>query len=258
MAAPSPEDAVMKKNFVWPAAAGAAVLAVAFTFLAPVSTQEIAALAAAVPFAKLPAHFEPGTSPDTYTIRRAGLHLQLDADGADIRLTRGSGSSVLSLTLEGAAPRATRPENLLPGVSNYFLGDDPRAWRRGVPHYARVRYVEVYPGIDLVYYSADGELEYDFLLAPGADAARIRMSYEGAHAMHVDESGDLRIAIDGGEVVHRKPLTYQVVDGARRVVDSAFRILHEAGRDFVSFSLGSYDARLPLTIDPVLSYATYL
>ena len=248
----------MKKNFVWPAAAGAAVLAVAITFLAPVPTEESAASAAAVPFGNLPAHFEPGTSPDTYTIRRAGLHLRLDADGADMMLTRGSGSSVLSLTLEGAAPRATRPENLLPGVSNYFLGDDPRAWRTGVPHYARVRYVEVYPGIDLVYYSADGELEYDFLLAPGADAARIRMSYDGAHAMHVDESGDLRIAIDGGEVVHRKPLTYQMVDGARRVVDSAFRILHEAGREFVSFSLGDYDARLPLTIDPVLSYATYL
>ncbi len=220
--------------------------------------EESAASTAAVPFGKLPAHFEPGTSPDTYTIRRAGLHLRLDTDGADMRLTRGSGSSVLSLTLEGAAPRATRPENLLPGVSNYFIGDDPRAWRTGVPHYARVRYVEVYPGIDLVYYSADGELEYDFLLAPGADAARIRMSYDGAHAMHVDESGDLRIAIDGGEVVHRKPLTYQMVDGARRVVDSAFRILHEAGREFVSFSLGDYDARLPLTIDPVLSYATYL
>jgi Calx-beta domain-containing protein/beta-propeller repeat-containing protein/OmpA family protein len=260
MVEPSPEDAVMKKNLVWPAAAGAAALAVAFTLLAPdlPAPERSPAPAAAARPAKLPSHFEPGIGPDTYTIRRAGLQLQLDDDGADMRLTRGTGSSVLSLKLEGAAPRETRPENLLPGVSNYFLGDDPRGWRRGVPHYARVRYVDVYPGIDLVYYSADGELEYDFLLAPGADAARIRMSYEGAHAMHVDDAGDLRIAIDGGEVVHRKPLTYQVIDGARRMVDSAFRILHEAGGDIVSFSLGNYDARQPLTIDPVLSYATYL
>src|SRR5262245_10190532 len=251
----------MKKNLVWPAAAGAAVLAIASSLF--VALRSPAGPAAAPPtaaqaFGKLPAHFEPGEQPDTWTVRRAGLQLQLEGSGADIRLNRGAASSSLALTLEGAAPRATRPENLLPGVSNYFLGDDPRAWRTGVPHYARVRYVEVYPGIDLVYYSAAGELEYDFLLAPGANAADIRMSYDGAKSMHVDAAGDLRMAVDGGERVHRKPVTYQVVDGARHMVDSAFRILHEAGRDIVSFALGEYDVRLPLTIDPVLSYATYL
>jgi hypothetical protein len=249
----------MKKNLVWPASASAVVLAAVISLSSiPPATPVAAAPVAAPAFGKLPAHFEPGTQPDTYTVRRAGLQLQLDAGGADIRLTRGAASSSLALTLEGAVPRATRPENLLPGVSNYFLGDDPRGWRTGVPHYARVRYVEVYPGIDLVYYSAAGELEYDFLVAPGADVAAIRMSYDGAKSMHVDAAGDLRIAIDGGELVHRKPVTYQVVNGARHVVDSAFRILHQAGRDIVSFAIGQYDVRLPLTIDPVLSYATYL
>ena len=102
-------------------------------------------------------------------------------------------------------------------MSNYFVGRDPRAWRAGVPHYRRVRYQEVYPGVDLVYYGAGRELEYDFLVAPGADPARIQMSYDGASSVRVDAAGDLRIAVPGGEVVHRKPHTFEIAeDGARR------------------------------------------
>ena len=209
-------------------------------------------------YGNLPVHFEPTPGDKTFAARGAAFALELGAEGARVHLARASESAALTLRLEGASPRAARPENLLPGVSNYFLGDDPRAWRTGVPHYERVRYEDVYPGVDLVYYGANGELEYDFLLAPGADPGDIRMRYEGARSVRVDNDGNLRVAVDGGEVVHHRPVSYQWIDGTRQLVDSAFHILRQAGEAIVSFDIGEYDARLALTIDPVLSYATYL
>ncbi len=239
------------KKLLLPAAAVAAALAfLEFRQDPPAAPDE--------PYGSLPAHFEPASVAGTFVSRGRGFALELGATGAQVHLARGTAAAEVSLRLEAASPAQARPENLLPGVSNYFLGDDPRAWRTGVPHYERVRYEDVYPGVDLVYYSVEGKLEYDFLLAPGADPARIRMSYDGADSVRVDTEGNLRVAVAGGELVHYRPVSYQVVDGARRSVQSAFRILHEAGKAIVSFELGAYDPRLALTIDPVLSYATYL
>ncbi|HET8696030.1 MAG TPA: hypothetical protein VFO94_01010, partial [Gammaproteobacteria bacterium] len=206
----------------------------------------------------LPVHFEPSGDAAGFAARGAGFALELGDGGARLQFSRGASSAALALQLEGAQLGAARPENLLPGVSNYFLGEDPRNWRRGVPHYARVRYENVYPGVDLVYYGAEGQLEYDFLLAPGADAGLIRMRYDGARTVRLDAAGNLHVIVEGGELVHRRPVSWQWMDGARRSVDSAFRILRDAGRAVVSFELGDYDPTLPLTIDPVLSYATYL
>ena len=140
-----------------------------------------------------------------------------------MQLARASASAALTFAARGRESQRRTSRKFLPGVSNYFLGDDPRAWRTGVPHYERVRYVDVYPGMDLVYYSANGELEYDFLVAPGADAASIRMSYEGAQSVRVDDAGNLRIAVDGGEVVHHRPVSYQWSMARAQSVDSAFR-----------------------------------
>jgi hypothetical protein len=205
----------------------------------------------------LPVHFEPLPRAGAFIARRGKMQLTLDEAGSRVALASAA-HGTLALQLEGATPRAARPEGTLPGVSNYFVGNDPRAWRTRVPHYARVRYEQVYPGIDVVYYGAGGALEYDFLVAAGADPARIRLRYEGADRLRIDDAGNLRLEVAGGEVVHHKPVSYQVVDGVKHAVESAFRVVQEAGRAIVSFELGAYDARLPLTIDPVLSYASYL
>ncbi len=140
----------------------------------------------------------------------------------------------------------------LPGSVNYFLGDDPRQWRAGVPTYAKVKCRGVYPGIDLVYYGDQREIEYDFVVAPGADPNSIKLRFTGSP--RVDEGGDLVIATEAGEMRQRKPLAYQEVDGARRAVASRFALDGQV----VRFALGEYDRDRPLIIDPTLSFSTLL
>jgi hypothetical protein len=212
--------------------------------------------------ANLPLHFEPTASVGEYVARGRNYALALGERGATLHLRRGEELAALDLQLEGAQAAAAQGENRLPGVSNYFVGADRSQWRANVPHYARVRYEGVYPGVDLVYYGAGRDLEYDFIVAPGADPKQIRLSYRGAQDVRIDSQGNLRIGIDGGEVVHRKPVVYQTLaSGVRASVAGAFRIIDDAAHaaaTIVAFDLGDYDVRLPLVIDPVLTYATYL
>ena len=90
-------------------------------------------------------------------------------------------------------------EDALPGVVNYLIADRPSGWIRNIPTYSRVRYSQLYPGVDVVYYVNDGRLEYDVVLGRGADPSRIRLRVEGAQGLRVDEAGDLVIATAGGE-----------------------------------------------------------
>jgi len=164
-------------------------------------------------------------------------------------------SSTLRLTLTGADQRA-RAVGLdrLPGVANYILGRDPRRWRTGVPTYARVAYRAVYPGVDLVYYGTGQRLEYDVVLAPGADSRRLALAVDGARGIAVDRAGSLVLRTTGGEVRQDRPDAYQDVGGARRAVVARYVLRgHEVG-----VAVGRYDHARPLVIDPVLSYATYL
>jgi hypothetical protein len=176
----------------------------------------------------------------------------------------------------------------LPGKSNYFLGDNPAKWHTHVPNYGKVRYERVYPGIDLVYYGHQRQLEYDFVVAPGADPRAIRLAVETGnsklesrksaihnHLLRIDSHGDLVIATESGEVRFRKPVVYQQEstvdrrqlkakngDGIpksqipnRKSVDGRYKLL--AGNQ-VGFEVASYDKSRPLVIDPALSYSTYL
>jgi hypothetical protein len=136
-----------------------------------------------------------------------------------------------------------------------FVGADPGAWRTHLTTYAAVRRNEVYPGIDLLYYGADRQLEYDFIVAPGADPAVIEVEFEGADRLHVDDRGDLMVTVGEHEFRQRRPVAYQDIGGTRQPVASSYAI-DEAGR--VSFALGEYDARHALTIDPIVIYSTYL
>jgi len=143
----------------------------------------------------------------------------------------------------------------LPGKSNYFIGNDPSKWRTGVPNFGRVAETGVYPGIDLVYHGNQGQLEYDFDVAPQANPGRIRFALEGAQGLRTDSQGALLVKVDGGELRFRRPVALQEVKGRKSPISVSYA-LH--GKNEVTFSLASYDHRLPLVIDPILAYSTYL
>jgi hypothetical protein len=151
-------------------------------------------------------------------------------------------------------PRLSGCEEL-PSKSHYFIGSDPSRWRSNVSHYAKVEYTAVYPGVDLVFYGNQRQLEFDFVIQPGSDASQIALEFEGAENLHLDAEGNLIIATGGGEVLFQQPQIYQEFEGMRRSVAG-----HFAADDNrrVSFVLDAYDRERPLIIDPVLSYSTYL
>ncbi len=165
-------------------------------------------------------------------------------------------STVLRMQLLGAnpAPHVSGLEEL-PGKSNYFIGNDPKQWRTDMPTYAMVRYREVYPGVDLVYYGNQRQVEHDFIVAPGADPKVIRLGFRGANRLELDTRGDLVLHIGEGEVRLLKPSVYQEVNGARRPIPGGYEL---KGKHQVGFEVTAYDKTKPLVIDPVLAYSTYL
>ena len=143
----------------------------------------------------------------------------------------------------------------LPGKANHFRGNDPTQWRTNVPTYAKVRYENVYPGVDLVYYGTGGQLEYDFVVRAGADPSRIMLAFTGADHLEVDDHGDLLLQTAAGTIRQRKPVIYQERDGARTQIPGAYLL---TDRKHVAFQFAAYDASRTLVIDPVLDYSTYL
>jgi hypothetical protein len=206
---------------------------------------------------RLPLCFEPNqgqtASPVKYLARGPGYTVFLAPEEAVLALRRSpSASDVVRLKLLGAETNpAVSGEQELAGRSNYFVGNDPRRWQRQIPTYAQVRYRNVYRGIDLVYHGRDGQLEYDFELAPGVEATGIRLGIEGAGRMRVEEAGDLMLGMGKDEVRFRRPEAYQWTNGERRLVAARYVV---QGRKQVGFKLGDYDRTQPVTIDPVLSY----
>jgi hypothetical protein len=166
------------------------------------------------------------------------------------------GSAPLRMEFLGASGSA-RPVALqpLPGKANYVIGNDPSSWRTGIPTYRKVMVAGLYPGVDLVYYGNQRQLEYDFVVAPGADPGLIRLSFPGVEAIQVDRDGDLILTVAGQNVIQRRPHVFQRVDGARRVVSGGYVI---SAKDQVNIQVGSYDHDRALVIDPVLVYSTYL
>jgi uncharacterized protein (TIGR03437 family) len=200
---------------------------------------------AAVP--TLPVTFEENTGQVAedvlFLARAAGYRVYLTSRGAVIS---ADGGRVAYIALAGAS-RGLNPRgiNRLPGRSNYLVGSDPARWRTGIANYEKVRYSRAYPGIDMIWYGNRGEVEYDFAVAPGADPRRIRLK-TGVAALRLEADGGLT----AGGIRFQKPRALQ--DG--REVACRYRI---RGRS-VTFVLGEYDRARPLTIDPVLSYSTFL
>src|SRR5262249_49236220 len=113
-------------------------------------------------------------------------------------------------------------EDQLPGVSNYLKGNDPRQWQANVPHFARVRYADVYAGIDLVYYGSQRQVEFDFVVRPGASPATIRLRFTGGVAPQIDPQGNLVLGTPGGAVLQQAPALYQLANGVRQPVTGGF------------------------------------
>lgn len=164
--------------------------------------------------------------------------------------------SIVRMKLAGANPAPSLDGlSQLPGNSNYFSGSDPAQWRTNIPTYARVRYAQVYPGIDLVYYGSRHQLEYDFIVAPGSNPEAIQMTFGGIQDFEINRMGDLILHTAQGDIRQSKPVAYQEVNGVKQEVLAGY-IPNGVGR--VGFQLGTYDPTRPLIIDPVLVYSTYL
>jgi hypothetical protein len=164
-------------------------------------------------------------------------------------------TAAIRMKLVGANENAPiAAENELPGHSNYFIGNDRSQWHAGVKQYARVSYNQVYPGVNLAFHGQQKQLEFDFIVAPGADPKAIRFDVSGAKKISTDSTGNLVLSSAAGDVVLHKPVTYQKAGNAQQLVDSRFVVT----RNTVSFEVGNYDRNRELVIDPSVSYATYL
>ncbi len=166
-----------------------------------------------------------------------------------------SGGDTLRMRLVGAN---SSPEfvglNELPGRSHYFIGNDPAKWRTNIPNYARVMVADVYPGIDLVYYGNQRRLEHDWIVAPGADPRLIRLRFISEGKVRLDSQGDLMLD-SSGHIQMRAPRIYQERDGVRTEISGGY--VFKGGHE-IGFRVGHYDTTLPLVIDPVILYSTYL
>ena len=159
--------------------------------------------------------------------------------------------SVLRMQLVGANPE---PKIIgiekLPGKVNYLIGNDSRAWHTGIPLYSQVRSEQVYPGIDLVFHGDDRQLEYDFVVSPGADPKRVALQIVGAKQIELDRQGNLVLHTLNSEILMRKPTIYQAAGPQRRPVDGRFVL---RAKNEVGFQIASYDRSQPLVIDPTIS-----
>jgi uncharacterized repeat protein (TIGR01451 family) len=193
--------------------------------------------------------------------RGAGYTVFLTSADAVLALRRTRPDSdpaetVVRMKLRGALPAAqVTGRGELPGRTNYLIGRDPEKWHRGVTRFERVEYENVYPGVNLAYYGNQRQLEYDFIVSPGADPQRIRLTFEGVHTRRIDDRGDLVLETGADPVRLQKPVVYQDIDGRRQEISGGYLV--ENGGD-VTFQVGSYDATRPLVIDPVLVYSTYV
>jgi len=178
---------------------------------------------------------------------------QHNSGGSD---SKPSSRAVLRMKLLGAN-RAQEFVGIgeVPGKVNYLIGNHPGGWHTGVPLYSQVQAKQVYPGVDLLFHGDQQQLEYDFIVSPGADPNQVAFQIEGAERIELDAQGNLILHTPENEIAFHKPLVYQPVGGERRPVDGRFVL---KGARQVGFEIAAYDRHQPLVIDPTITYATFL
>ncbi|MCK4614319.1 MAG: SBBP repeat-containing protein [Thermoplasmata archaeon] len=162
-------------------------------------------------------------------------------------------TSVVMVSFEGANPVTPEGRGELSHKSNYFLGNDSEKWRTGVTNYQEVVYENLYDGIELVFYTTEKGLKYDFVVFPGANPEEICFSYEGVNDIYIDSMGNLHLTMPSGEMVEETPFSYQIKHGEMKKIDSHFQVLGKK----VNFIIGRYDPSNPLIIDPLI-YSTFV
>jgi len=188
-----------------------------------------------------------------FLARGQGYSIALTSEGNHILLRHGGRGVSIGTRLVDSDPDAlVRGEQKQEGRVNYIRRD---ASLTNIPTYARVRYQRVYPGIDLVYYGNQQQLEYDFVISPGADPHRIALQFDGVDDMTIDDQGNLRLRAAESEVVQQRPVLYQRLRNSRKEIEGGYRIVSP---NTVTFDIGAYDPTAPLVIDPILSYSTFL
>ena len=220
-------------------------------------------------FGRLPFIFEANKGQSDKTVeflaRGADYTVLLEADRTEVvlppapvvkRMEKAGSPEIITIEFVGASHKAHfEPEKLLPGKSNYILGKGRSQWFFGIPQYEQVTQKSVYRGIDLVYYGNEGNLEYDFVLAPGSDPQSLAFHVQGADRIELSDSGDLLLQTPVGSVRLQKPAVYQERKGIRRAIDGKF-VLRSAND--IGLVVGEYDAGSPLIVDPVLSFSTLI
>ena len=214
-------------------------------------------------YARLPLSFEVNRGQVDASIkfisRGGNYNLSLAPTGATLHLTGASANQSATVRIKpvnaNPSPKIEGADQL-PGKSNYLIGSDRTRWRTNITNYARARYKQLWPGVDAVFYGNQRNLEYDFVVAPGADPRVIELVFDGAERVSIDENGDLVLDTTAGEIRQRKPVIYQEAQGSRREVIGSYVL---KGERRIGFRVADYDRRVPLVIDPVaLIYGTYL
>ena len=182
-----------------------------------------------------------------FTARSNGVNLQLTDRGPAFLV--GSSHVEIGLVHASTTP-VIQPLEKLPAATNYLVGARSQ-WHTGVANYARVRYQSVYPGIDVVYYGNQNQLEYDFVLAPGANPDAIRLNFHGDVKVSITPAGDLALDANGTQILQKAPVIYQ----DKRPIKGRYTLL---ARNEVGFRIDRYDRTRPLVIDPILLYCTYM
>ncbi len=239
-------------------------------------------------YGNLPLSFEPNegqSDPRVKFLARGGGYTLFLTDGEAVLALRTANTgtqpnriahqAVVQMKLVGANPKpVVSGMDEQPGKADYFIGNDPKKWKTDVPNYARVQYQDVYPGVDLIYYGKQGQLEYDFLVAPGTDPKAITLDVEpgpvgagrersGHVHPRIDRNGDLVVEVSGGEIRFHKPVAYQdvaAVSGQSKIQERKFIAAGYVlkSKNHVGIRLGPHDAAQPLVIDPVVWYSSYL
>ncbi|MEO5922207.1 MAG: SBBP repeat-containing protein [Bryobacteraceae bacterium] len=196
-------------------------------------------------------------APVKYLARGQGYSLFLTDREAVLALERDANTrQIVRMSLDGSQPASSiQGVGRAQQTTNYLVGNEPVKWKTNVPHFNGVRYANVYQGIDLVYHSAASQLEYDFVVAPGARTADIQMRFGGVQTMRVTMSGALELQFGARKLVNQAPVAYQEIGGRRRLVRASYNLL---GDNRVGFRVGPHNEALPLVIDPVVLYATFL
>ena len=215
-------------------------------------------------YAKLPLSFTPNQGQFdpavTFVSRGSGYSVALTRDEADLTLQSSRPATVRMQLLGTAALPAISGVDPLPGTANYLIGNDPKKWHTNLPTYARVKYAQVYPGVDLVYYGNQHQLEFDLIVQPGTDPASISLGFQGEVANHplrlkIDPTGNLVVDGPDGGVLLPRPTVYQQAGNKRESVDGTYLL---SASQHLTFRLGAYDHTRPVIIDPILTYSTFL